>query len=288
MVPAGRQGPLASQSVLHLHRCLHTAFDRAVKWRLLAVNPVDGVEPPHVPRKEADFLLPDEAARLLDAINGSEFELPLLVALYGGLRPSECLALPWSHFDPESRVLRVLQAVHRVRNDRVTEWQWVLVAGFRFAPTKTHRSMRPVAIPEELAAMLTAWRSLQAALRLQAGPTWHDLNVIFTDAVGRPLDGQRVRRFFNRALRAAGVPSHRLYCLRHTMATLMLLRRESPKLIAARLGHVNETLLLKTYGHVIPGQDQEAADRLADTLRSLQCTRSAHDAGSGGPFVKAG
>ncbi len=72
------------------------------------------------------------------------------------------------------------------------------------------------------------------------------------------------------------------------MATLMLLRRESPKLVAARLGHVNESLLLKTYGHVIPGQDREAADRLADTLRSLQCTHSAHDAGAGGPFVKAG
>ena len=59
------------------------------------------------------------------------------------------------------------------------------------------------------------------------------------------------------------------------MATLMLLRRESPKLVAARLGHANETLVLRTYGHVIPGQDQEAADRLAQMLRDLQCTRSA-------------
>ena len=62
------------------------------------------------------------------------------------------------------------------------------------------------------------------------------------------------------------------------MATLMLLRRESPKLVAARLGHANETLLLRTYGHVIPGQDQEAADRLAHMLRDMQCTRSAQAA----------
>jgi len=58
------------------------------------------------------------------------------------------------------------------------------------------------------------------------------------------------------------------------MATLMLLRRESPRLVAARLGHADETLVLRTYGHVIPGQDQEAADGPARMLRDMQCTLS--------------
>jgi integrase len=270
-------GPLSAQSVLHLHRCLHTAFERAVKWRLLTFNPVAGVDSPYVARTEAGFLLPDEAARLMDVIGGSEYELPILVGLFGGLRPSEYLALPWAHFDRERRELRVVQAVHRVKNDRVTEWADVKIAGFRFAPTKTHRSMRPVAIPEELTTMLLEWKPLQAELRLLAGSAWHDLGLIFTDAMGRPLDGQRVRRFFDRALTVASIRRRRLYSLRHTMATLMLLRRESPKLVAARLGHANETLVLKTYGHLIPGEDQAAADRLADTLRTPQFTRSAHE-----------
>src|SRR5215831_8459703 len=74
---------------------------------------------------------------------------------------------------------------------------------------------------------------------------------------------------------------HPTRALRHTMATLMLLRRESPKLVAARLGHANETLVLRTYGHVIPGQDQEAADGLAQMLRDLQSTLSAQAAIAG-------
>jgi uncharacterized protein (DUF2236 family) len=41
------------------------------------------------------------------------------------------------------------------------------------------------------------------------------------------------------------------------------------------------TLVLRTYGHLIPGQDQEAADRLAQMLRDLQCTRSAQAAIAG-------
>lgn len=221
-------------------------------------------------RKEAWFLLPDEAVRLLDAIRGSEFELPILVGLHGGLCPSEYLALPWARFDVQNRELRVVQAVHRVRNDRVTEWEGVEIAGFRFAPTKTHRSMRPVSIPAELIEMLLAWTRLQAELRLKAGPAWHDLGLIFTDDTGRPLDGQRVRRFFDGALVNAKVRMRNLYSLRHTMASLMLLKRESPKVVAARLGHANETLVLRTYGHLIPGQDQDAADRLAATLREAR------------------
>lgn len=206
-----------------------------------------------------------------------QHELPILVGLYAGLRPSEYLALPWAHFDQEARELRIVQAVHRVRNDRVTEWHGVKISGFRFAPTKTHRSMRPAAIPVELVEMLLAWKSIQAGLQLRMGPAWHDLGLIFTDPIGRPLDGQRVRRFFDQALAMAGVRRRNLYSLRHTMASLMLLRRESPKLVAARLGHANEVLVLKTYGHLIPGQDQEAADRLAGTLRAVEFTRSAHE-----------
>jgi len=154
-------------------------------------------------------------------------------------------------------------------------WENVEIAGFRFASTKTHRSMPQVGLPAELVEMLLVWKPLQAATRLKAGPAWHDLGLIFTDTIGRPLDGQRVRRFFDRALTKAQVGRRRLYALRHTMATLMLLRRESPRLVAARQGHASETLVLRTYGHVIPGQDQEAADRLAQMLRDMQCTRSA-------------
>jgi len=125
------------------------------------------------------------------------------------------------------------------------------------------------------------WKPLQAATRLKAGLAWHDPGLIFTATIGRPLDGQLVRRFFDRALTEAQVWRRRLYALRQTMATLMLLRRESPKLVAARLGHAHETLVLRTYGHVIPGQDQEAADRLAQMLRDLHCTRSAQAAIAG-------
>jgi integrase len=272
--------PLGPQSVLHLHRCLHTSLERAVRWRLIAVNPVEGVDPPHVPEQEAQVLLPEEGGRLIEAVHGTEFELPILVGLYCGLRPTEYLALRWRDVDLERGELRIVQNVHRVRNDRLTRHMGQEVSGFRFGPTKTHRSRRPVAVPSELMACLALWKPAQTEERLRAGPAWLDLDLVFTDPVGRPHAIQRVERAFADVLGNANLPKVRLYDLRHTMATLMLYQGEQLKLVAARLGHANETMVLRKYGHLLPGMDRDAAERLG-TLLGRRGTQMAHEGGEG-------
>lgn len=269
--------PLSPRSVLHAHRCLHTAMERAIRWKLLppGCNPMDGVEPPHVPHTEAEALSPEEARRLIEVLRGREYELPILVGMFCGLRPTEYLGLRWQDIDLERQELRVRQNVHRVRSDRVTTHMGVKVQGFRFGPTKTHRSRRPVSIPEQLAAVLKLWRAAQAAERLRLGEAWMDLDLVFTDAVGQPHTIQRVEAAFDKALKDAGIRDVRLYDLRHTMATLMLYLGESLKLVAARLGHSSETLVLTTYGHMLPGMDREATRRLSELL--ADGTRMAHE-----------
>jgi integrase len=44
------------------------------------------------------------------------------------------------------------------------------------------------------------------------------------------------------------------YALRHTMATLVLHATKDLKLVAARLGHADETLVLRTYGSPAAGR----------------------------------
>jgi integrase len=260
-------GPLDPQTLLHIHRCLHTAMDRAVKWRLIAVNPVDGVDAPHVPDKDKEFLTAEQSEALVSALVDTEHELPILVGLYCGLRPTEYLALRWRDVDLDAGELRVMQNMHRVAADRETTHMGQTVRGFRFAQTKTHRSKRPVSITPLLVEVLRAWRPVQAAHRLQAGAAWTDLDLVFTDARGYPHSPERVRASFYVALQAAKVPKVRLYALRHTMASLVLHETKDLKLVASRLGHASELLVLKTYGHLLPGVDRQAADRLGEVVR---------------------
>jgi integrase len=189
----------------------------------------------------------------------------------------------WRDVDLDGRVLRVMQNVHRVRREDVTQHMGQEVHGFRFGPAKTHRSRRPVSIPRDVVDVLKAWKPVQAEERLRAGSAWSDLDLVFTDARGHPLNPDRVRRDFYRALKAADVRRVVLYALRHTSATLTLAATKDLKLVAARLGHTSELLVLRTYGHLLPGADREAADRLGEAVR-LRPDRGGHTNGtSGGP-----
>jgi integrase len=47
------------------------------------------------------------------------------------------------------------------------------------------------------------------------------------------------------------------------MATLMLASGEHPKVVSERMGHSTVAFTLATYGHVIPGMHETAAQRLA-------------------------
>jgi integrase len=96
---------------------------------------------------------------------------------------------------------------------------------------------------------------------------WTDLDLVFTDARGYPHNHDRVRHAFYKALDAANVRQVVLYALRHTMATLVLHETKDLKLVAARLGHSNEMLVLRTHGHLLPGVDREAAERLGDVIK---------------------
>jgi integrase len=73
-----------------------------------------------------------------------------------------------------------------------------------------------------------------------------------------------------------------LYALRHTMATLVLRETRDLRLVAARLGHADETLAPRTYGHLLPGVDRAAADRLGEVVKrpvQRECNKSSGASG---------
>jgi integrase len=174
-------GPLDPQTVLHAHRVLHAAMERAVSWRLVPVNPVDGVEPPHVSSKERDFLTADESERLVAALVGQNYELPILVALYCGLRPTEYLALRWRDVDLDAgRAARHAERPpHPAGRGNRAHGQ----AGGRL-PVRTGENApleAAVSMPAVVVELLRVHRKRQAGTRPQAAAVWTDLDLVFTD-----------------------------------------------------------------------------------------------------------
>ncbi len=91
---------------------------------------------------------------------------------------------------------------------------------------------------------------------------------VFTTPQGTQLDPNNLRkRVFYRALAMAGLRRVRFHDLRHTYASLLIQQGESLAYVKDQLGHHSIQITVDTYGHLVPGGNRQAVDRLDDMGR---------------------
>ena len=71
-------------------------------------------------------------------------------------------------------------------------------------------------------------------------------------------------------LRDAGLPKIRFHDLRHTSASLMLNHGVPLIVVCRRLGHSKPSITLDVYGHLIPGTQLEAAEKIDDLVTPIK------------------
>ena len=183
--------------------------------------------------------------------HGLIFEFALLT----GMRPEEYLAMQWSDVGLNSGAAQIRRALVRHKKS----WS--------FEEPKTARSRRTVYLPAPLMQKLAAHKRSQAEARLKLGPVWKAFDLVFCSDEGTPLTISNITyRYFRPILTKAKLPRIRLYDLRHSCATLLLIAEENPKVVSERLGHSTIVLTLDTYSHVLPTMQQRATARLERLL----------------------
>jgi integrase len=85
-----------------------------------------------------------------------------------------------------------------------------------------------------------------------------------TPRSGRQLDPSNLRKVFNSLLTAAKLRRIRFHDLRHTFASLLIAQGESLAYIRDQLGHHSIQITVDTYGHLVPGGNRQAVDKLDD------------------------
>jgi len=233
---------LTPRTVINTHRVLSSALKQAVKWRMLTQNVCQYVDLPKRQKTEMKALSEVEVGRFLVAAKNSKHRILFTVMLGTGFRPGEALALMWKDFDPVGRTLTVQRALETVHGKHY------------FKTPKTPHSRRTIKLPDNLVKLLLEHKALLP----------FDSELIFPSLENTPLgEGNVVKRYFKPLLTVAGLPSTvRFYDLRHTHATLLLKAGVHPKIVSERLGHSSITLTLDTYSHILPGMQDEAANKL--------------------------
>ncbi|HUA59308.1 MAG TPA: tyrosine-type recombinase/integrase [Verrucomicrobiae bacterium] len=238
--------PLSRKTVRHIAGLVSSAFSRAAFWGLVTTNPVQFSQPPVPKKHKAIPLTVVQQDTLIAAATGPWCITPLLTVCAAlGARRGEVLALRWRDIlEGRATIARSLTQVKNVVS---------------FKDTKTE-DIRVIGLGAEALAALEAHRKRQDDFRKKFGPDYRtDLDLIFPD--GTPLKPNSVSATVSLLFRRLGIPKPKgnaLHLLRHTLASHMLAGGVPLPAVSARLGHSDMQTTLRIYGHMIPGQDDEA------------------------------
>jgi integrase len=173
------------------------------------------------------------------------------------MRRGEVLAVRWRDVDLDRATLQVAQVAE--------------LAGKKFSlkEPKTERSRRTITLPDRLVEELKVYRKEHAGLCLRLGlgkvdlvfPHWPD---------GGLRNPSHFTKAFSREVAAAKLPHITFHGLRHTHITHLLRSGVPVHVVSARAGHASPTVTLNIYAHVLPGQQEQAANIIdaASTRRS--------------------
>lgn len=185
---------------------------------------------------EQRILEPEQMAVLLEAIKGNAIEIPILLALWLGMRASEICALTWDCVDLDNATVTIRKALVKDIDN-----QWVEKG------TKTVGSTRTVNLPDYIVELLRQAR---------AGAGGAERIIRF--------NGMDLYNRFKTILRRAGLPPIRLHDLRHTNASVMA-ALNVPDLYAQKRGGWSSGRVMKSvYQHTI-NKKRNAVDEVIDS-----------------------
>jgi integrase len=170
----------------------------------------------------------------------SEF---FLCAFRTGMRLGELLGLKWGDIDWNQKFIRVERSYKRGRFDK----------------TKTGK-VRRVDMSDQLAASLRQLLTKRKKEALKEG-RGEPVEFIFHKN-NKPIEQNFIRQVYKKILVKAGIREMRLHDIRHTFASLLLSRGESPVYVKEQLGHSSIQMTVDIYGHLIPSSNRGAVNQL--------------------------
>lgn len=245
---------LSLRTVRYVHSIIGKALADAERKGLVNRNVARLASPPATSATRAPEMTawtPGELRSFLASVEDHHHGVLFRVAAMTGLRRAEVCGLRWADVDLEAGVLRVRQTITTV--DHVPT----------VGEPKTARSRRTLDVDQQTVATLRAHRTAQLEQRMLMGAGWTDHGLVFAMPDGRPWNPDVITRRFDLLVRASDLPRIRLHDLRHSHATHLLAVGVNPKVVSERLGHASVAFTLDVYGHVLPGQQADAAASVA-------------------------
>jgi integrase len=201
----------------------------------ITVNPTTGLELPKVRGGRDRRASPDECSRLLEALPAPDRPI-WATAMYAGLRRGELQALRVEDIELGAGVIHVRRG-------------WDPKAG-----EITPKSGKERTVP--IAAVL---RDHLDEHLLSLG--WQD-GLVFGQSAVSPFQVLTLAQRAKRTWEAAKLQPITPHECRHTFASLMIAAGVNAKALSVYMGHATISITMDRYGHLMPGNEDEAASLL--------------------------
>ena len=239
---------LSNKTILYFHRIIHCALKQAMKWQFIIRNVADCVDTPKPEKYKPLVLTSKETIELINVISNTDIYIPVIIAIYTGMRRGEILGLTWNNIDLEQGTLKVVQALYPTKN------------GLIFSKPKTENSIRKISMPLTLVNILKDYKIKQETVKNRLGNNYNDLDLVCSLDNGNPINPTTLNHKFRSLLKETNLPLIRFHDLRHTHASLLLKEHVEPKVISERLGHSNINITLDIYSHIYEETNMEVAN----------------------------
>ena len=273
---------LTPHTVREIHKTLRNAFNQAVKWELMTLNPVEHATLPKEEHKPRDIWTIDVLLKALEVCDDDILKLAINLAFSCSLRMGELLGLTWDCVDITPTSIELGQAsifvekeLQRVNREAMADLNGKDIM-FKFPPTlasthtalvlktpKTKSSVRKVFLPKTVAQMLAQRKADIEELKDLLGDEYYDFNLVFCSSNGKPIENQVINRAFNKLIKDNDLPKVVFHSLRHSSITYKLkLNGGDMKSVQGDSGHAQVKMVADVYSHIIDDDRRLNAERM--------------------------
>ena len=229
--------PTAKYATALTYRTLKSAFNKAVQWNYLSVNPLDKVKLPKIPQNNPVFINEIEIKQIISYEKNETLKDIYLFGFYSGCRINEILNLKWNNIDFAERLIKI-------KNDE----------------SFTTKNKRERVIP------INNFLFENLRKRIPIVNNINNENYVFVDSNGKKFRADTVSKWFKETVREASKhidldSSIHFHSLRHSFASCLIQRGVSIYEVSKLLGH-SDIKVTEIYSHLKPENLRNAVELL--------------------------
>ena len=245
-------------NVKKVHKLLRQFFSYAEKEGYIIKNPCTNVTLPKIKKEVSNiinerkskfqYFNEDEIKELLTLFKNTRYENIIIFALGTGMRKGEILGLQWNDLDFENKEIHV---VHNLSHIAIIDEYGNRNYKTELQTPKSENSIRIIPMSDVI------YKLLKSINRTS--------DFVFANKSGNHIDIKWTEKFWTKTLKGTNLEGKKFHDLRHTFATMLLLKGANLIQIKELMGH-SSVKITEIYLDVLPKTKSDTVNKLNELL----------------------